>query len=255
MTRPANPWWKRMQRQWRQWRGFEQAKTHQVEWVLIGGQKAKRVTFKTKREADVVATALKTLAPLGCFPTLIAHQDQCVWVSFVPEQATDEDPSDLMSAFFQRLYDHQFETPIDEVSSDTALEKFESHLNALRASGQFDDAFLNQLSQQCLQCQPQTVYVGLDYVDAIAKNFVMSNGRAIGIDIDAIEDNVPLGKGLAKADYRALINTPELMGTLDARLVRQYPFVRFCFAAEYFCQKLAQGKKRHIDPSVVQAWF
>lgn len=255
MSRPANPWWKRVQRQWRQWRGFEQTKTHQVDWVIKAGQKAKRVTFQTKREADIVTHALETLAPLGCFPKLIAHQDQCVWVSFVPAQPTSDDPSDLISAFFQKLYGHQVGKVVDEVSSDTVLEAFESNLDTLRASRYFNEDFLNQLALHCHRSRPETVCVGFDYVDAIPKNFVMSQGQAIGIDIDAIEANVLLGKGLAKAEYRSLMNASAHLAAFDTRLVKQYPFVRLCFAAEYFCQKLAQGKKRHINPSVIKAWF
>ena len=127
------------------------------------------------------------------------------------------------------------------------------HLRALSERGLIDENTAQQVDQYAHQVAPPVVAQGFDYVDAIKKNFVVSKGRAIGIDIEALLAEQYLGMGLVKAEYRGLIHTDQWLEkhTSDDRFIAQYPLVRVLFLVSYFDQKQAQGKLGHIRVSAL----
>lgn len=250
-VRPAHPWWRRWLRAYRVWRGGVPSKTHAVHFVQRGGQACKRVRFASQDEAQAVVQALRELsnvssASSSCVPALIDHNEDTVWVAFVTEddraQTKDIDFDQAVLGFFARLY---ATTPRQAQDPAPMLDALEKDLRRLVEAKQLsikESAALQALAEQL---RPERLYCGIDYVDAIRGNFVLSQGQAIGIDIEAFALNEALGTGLAKAQLRWL-NAPlcELLSTSD--LAQQYPFVRLCFIARYCREKLDQRKPGHL---------
>lgn len=250
-VRPAHPWWRRWLRAYRVWRGGVPNKTHAVHFVQRGGQACKRVRFASQAEAQAVVQALRELsigscATGSCVPALIDHSEDTVWVAFVPEddcaQTRHIDFDQAVLGFFERLY---ATTPRQTQDPAPTLDALEKDLRRLVEAKQLrleESAALQSLAEQL---RPERLYCGIDYVDAIRGNFVLSQGQAIGIDIEALVLDKALGTGLAKAQLRWL-NAP-LSGLLSTSgLAQQYPFVRLCFIARYCREKLDQRKPGHL---------
>lgn len=253
-TKPANPLWKRLQRRWRVKRGFEDAKTHQVDWVWSEGARYKRVRFDHPEKAHEVAVALRALKQTGCFPALIRHQDAEVWVAYVQKDFWVVGFDQHMARFFTTLYNTQLAQPTNVLPGAVVLTTLIGHLRILTHQALIDNETAQKIDQYAHQIAPPIVVQGFDYVDAVKKNFIVSQGRAIGIDIEALLPEQCLGMGLAKAEYRGLINPETLraQGLHDDRFVAQYPLVRLLFLLSYFDQKMAQGKPGHIRLSALK---
>ena len=256
-VKSANPWWKRGQRLWRRWRGFNQVKTHRVDWVFDEDTRYKRVTFETASEAESVAHALMALSDSGCFSSLIKHDAHEVWVGFVEEDHSPIPLHQALAEFFRALYTATGQPVDGAVDAQVWLQQLKSDLMKLQTQYGVGSDFCEALLASANKKAPKTVLCGFDYVDAVAKNFVIHDGAAIGIDIEAIHTNEGLGLGLAKAEYRGLIDPMEglLESLLNQSVVDQYPFMRLCFGARYVREKFEQGKKKHIHLDTIQSWF
>lgn len=252
-TKPANPLWKRLQRRWRVRRGFEDAKTHQVDWVWSDGARYKRVRFDQAQKAQEVVVALQALQETACFPSLIRHHGSEIWVAYVQKDLRVSGFAEPIARFFTTLYNTQLDHPTNVLPGATVLAALIRHLHTLTQHALIDNETAQKIDQYAHQIAPPVVVQGFDYVDAVKKNFIVSKGRAIGIDIEALLPNQCLGIGLAKAEYRGLIDPKRLwVNSLhDERFVAQYPLVRLLFLLSYFDQKLAQGKPGHIRLSAL----
>lgn len=252
-TRPANPLWKRLQRRWRRFRGFEQAKTHEVDWVWIDGRRQKRIRFASPEQAHEVAIALSALEKTDCFPPLLHHEGCVLWVEYIKKDLGWGEQGEAIALFFTDLYDYQLNRP-GKVASGTLLQaSLSDDLDTLHEHQLIDQNTVARARALAQRIAPPVLIKGFDYVDAVGKNFVLCNGRAVGIDVEALLGDQYLGVGLAKAEYRGLISMPmaELLAQLDGQLAAQYPLVRLLFLTRYFCEKIAQGKPKHIRLSAL----
>jgi len=247
--RNANSLWRRGVRHLRQWRGAQMGKTHQVHLVTINGERFKRVTFALSEEAAAVAAGLQALSGLGRFPALVAHDDRQVWMDFVPGRLASRGDADRVADFFTDLYQHRA-TRVEAGATDFP-EHLATNLAFLGRSGVIPDELVLHLQAVGRELQPQFLALGHDYIDPVLKNFVISEDRAVGIDVEALASGLPLGFGLAKARLRWLGGADQsimqhLDGSQGADLRQQYPWVRLCFLAGYFRQKVLQRKPRLI---------
>lgn len=251
--RLANPLWRRLLRQWRQWRGAVAVKTHRVQIVDRDGQRFKRVLFKTAEEAGRVGDCLRELALLDRFPPLLAANGSTLEVAYLfGPLARPEHPLDhsAVAGFFGDLYAGQ---PLRAVPAmETAMARsLGQDLAVLVEAGLIDSMEAERLAALAREWQPELVWIGHEYLDPIARNFVVCKGRAVAIDIEALAQGQPIGQGLAKAVLRwldhpvdtVLQNAGERSGT---ELALQFPWVQLCFTVAYFRQKLDQRKPGHI---------
>lgn len=242
-----------MQRRWRRFRGFEQTKTHEVDWVWIDGRRQKRIRFASPEQAQEVAIALSALEKTDCFPPLIRHEGRDVWVEYIKKDLGWGEQSDAIALFFTDLYDYQLGRPGKVVPATVLWARLQADLDTLCAHELIDQATATQVNALARKIAPPVLVKGFDYVDAVGKNFVLCNGRAVGIDVEALLGDQCLGVGLAKAEYRGLMSmsTSELLAQLDDQLAAQYPLVRLLFLTRYFCEKIEQGKPKHIRLSAL----
>jgi len=249
-SRPANPLWKRLQRRWRAWRGYDQVKTHEVDWVWEGGVRYKRVTFQSRAEADAVAAALNAMAPIQRFPSLVRAEGSAIWVDYLEKDRFSAIESSALGSFFVELYGHQAATQTLEPAT-TLLVAMVNDLSALEQASLLNAAQCQAIDQLAHKLAPAMVSTGFDYVDAVEKNFLVSDGRLMGIDVEALLGDQWLGMGLAKAEYRGLLDVESVVQSLGDPFAQQYPLVRLAFLVSYFQQKLEQGKPGHIRVSAL----
>lgn len=251
--RHANPWWRRLLRRWRQWRGGEPVKGHLVQIVDADGQRRKRVIFETEQEAVRVAGCLRALKPSSRFPGLLADSGRCLEVEFLAGPVARRHRRDdhaAVAEFFVDLYTGQTLRSTDPAEL-ALVNEFDKALARLHAAAWIDAREAERLAALARDWQPRQVWLGHEYIDPIARNFVISDQRAMAIDIEALWPDQPLGLGLAKAVLRWLHIPPaavlkEVLQRSDRDLQGQYPWVSLCFTALYFAQKLDQNKPGHI---------
>jgi hypothetical protein len=252
-ARPANPLWQRLLRRWRQWRGAALVKDHQVHLIDVDGQRYKRIRFASLAEAEAAAQALRAVHQLDRFPGLIRHDGKEIWTEFIPGPLANRRSADhagLIADFFVDLY----RLPGTHQSPD--LKVFKNDLGFLVQTGWLEAAQGDELVARAATLQPKQLLIGHDYLDPVAKNFVIREDRAMAIDVEALLAAQPLGTGLAKAVLRwpGLDSTPvleALIATGGPDLRDQYPFVELCFLAAYFRQKIIQKKPRHLRMDVL----
>ncbi len=228
-------------------------KAHLVQIVEADGRKLKRVIFETEQEAARVAGCLRELKSTRRFPGLLDQAGRKLEVEFVAGPvASQRRRADhaAVADFFVDLYAGQAVTAVDPAglalakAVDTALEK-------LCSAAWINAGEAERLAALARDWQPRQVWLGHEYIDPIARNFVIADQRALAIDIEALWPNQPLGLGLAKAALRWLSISPDtvfesVLQRSGRDLKRQYPWVSLCFTAVYFAQKLDQNKPGHI---------
>ncbi|MFU8832266.1 MAG: hypothetical protein ACNA7J_08940 [Wenzhouxiangella sp.] len=244
-VRNANPPWRRWLRRLRQWRGAGMVKTHQVHIVSINGERFKRVTFARPEEAIAVSSGLKCVSALRRFPAPVALDGCQVWTEYVPGGLATGSDRERVVDFFAALYRFNA-TRVGTHTTDFPA-RLIADLDFLVEADVIASRLADQLKRAGGELQPQFVLLGHDYVDPVLKNFVISDGLAVGIDIEALVGDLPLGYGLAKARLRWLGHADDnvlrrLDGPQGAAVRQQYPWVRLCFLASYFRQKVLQRK-------------
>lgn len=251
-AKSANPWWRRIHHAWLALNGRERHKSNETRFVEYGGLRLKQVAFPDSAEASRVETLLRETDDLDRFPSLFFRLENKVWVRFLsghkPKASNAADVS-AVAGFFIDLYRTR---PVKQVLSDTDLHRrLIGNLALLGETGHLDRERVMALQALAERIRPERVWVGLDYIDALAKNFTISNGRAMGIDIEAIHYPTLLGSGLAKAAHRWLHDQAhpvidQLREAGGPDLQPQWSYVQLHFLAGYGIQNVVRGKPGRI---------
>ncbi|MBL39635.1 MAG: hypothetical protein CMP07_14650 [Xanthomonadales bacterium] len=227
------------------------SKRQAVYFVEINGTRFKRVVLGDSYEACLVERALESAPASARFPQLIHRHENELLLSFVEGRKFDPArAADLgaLAAFFGALYgaDRRGE------SSRNLWRALNIDLDFLATAGLIDPGLKASLLERAGQLRPVDIQVGLDYVDPVAKNFVMDGDSIVAIDVESLRRDVPLGTGIAKAGVHWLGR--EAMGDFiesvsdasDFTLGGQQPFVDLCFRVGWTKRKLLQGKHRSV---------
>ncbi|MEX2498998.1 MAG: hypothetical protein WD397_09015 [Wenzhouxiangellaceae bacterium] len=258
----ANPWWRRLHHAWQALIGRQRHKSNETRFVDYGGLRCKQVVFPDSAEARRVELLLREFEAPGLFPGFVFQLESTVWVRFVEGRAPRADnPQDVASLgrFFVGLYKAR---PVRCRLSETDFQpRLIAKLRMLGEAGWLDAARVAALEVLAERLRPESVWTGPDYVDALAKNFIIADGAAghragedmsaVGIDIEAIRDGELLGTGLAKARHRWLGETADpFLDALAAEggpdLRPQYAYTQLQFLANYGVQNLVRGKPGRV---------
>lgn len=227
------------------------SKRQAVYFVDINGTRFKRVVLGDSYEAALVEHALASAPAQARFPQLIHRHENELLLSFVegrrfdPARASD---CKALAVFFGALYgaDRRGE------SSRNLWGALNIDLEFLATAGLVDSELKASLLDRAGELRPTEIQVGLDYVDPVAKNFVMDGDAIVAIDVESLRRDVPLGTGIAKAGVHWLER--DTMGDFIGRVSEasgftlggQQPFVDLCFRVAWTKRKLLQGKHRSI---------
>lgn len=227
------------------------AKRQSVYFVDINGTRFKRVVMGDSYEAGLVERALEAAPRQARFPQLIQRHENELLLSFVegrkfdPAGASDRS---ALAAFFGALYSADRRGQ----SSLHLWRALETDLEFLATAGLLASSLRDALVERAGALRPAEIQVGLDYVDPVAKNFVMESDAIVAIDVESLRQGVPLGTGIAKAGVHWLNRDAigdfidQVSEAADFTLSGQQPFVELCFRVAWTKRKLLQGKRRSI---------
>lgn len=227
------------------------SKRQSVHFVTINGKRYKRVVLGDSFEAVQLEQALRHAPAEARFPTLIHRHENELLLDFVegrpfdPAKVTDRE---ALVGFFATLY----ATSSRSTAPDTLSRALATDLEFLEDAGLIDAALRKALARHGEKTRPAEIRYGLDYVDPVAKNFVMSDDRIFAIDVESLRQDAALGTGIAKAavhwladeDLPGFVEQVESAGELT--LKGQMPFVELCFRVGWTKRKLLQGKHGSI---------
>ncbi|MEE4331592.1 MAG: hypothetical protein V2J10_12050, partial [Wenzhouxiangella sp.] len=220
--------------------------------VQYGGLRVKQGSFPDTAEAKRVEALLRETDELQRFPHPILRLENTVWVNFLPGRKPDPERASDVAAVADFFIDIYRDRPIERTLEETGLHRrLQDNLKLLGDVGLVDGHRLSAVRSLAERLRPDRLWIGLDYIDALAKNFIVSDGRVVGIDIEAIQEETLLGAGLAKAGYRWLGDQVdpiiERLADGDGPDLRaQWPYTQLSFLAGYDVQNLMRGKAARI---------
>ena len=255
----ANPAWRRVHHAWQRLMGHERFKSNAVRFVEFGNERYKQVNFPSASEARRVEGILRATHGTDLFPTFVHRLESTLWVRFVAGKtlaAGDPAQLDAVYRFFAGLYRHD---PVQIRLTDTDLhQRLLIHIETLAEIEWLDGDRARRLLTLAETLKPESVWLGLEYVDALQKNLVYGAAGVVGIDIEAAWEGQLLGVGLAKARMRWLkmpaapiLERLALLGAPD--LCDQYAYAHLTFLAQYSVQSLFRGKHGQVPMNAVDA--
>ncbi len=227
------------------------AKRQSVFFVDINGTRFKRVVLGDSYEASQVERALKKAPVEARFSELIQRHENELLLAFVEGRKFDPlSTSDRagLAAFFGALYGAGRRSE----SSQNLWRALQIDLEFLVTAGLVETTLKQSLLARAGEIRPAEIQIGLDYVDPVAKNFVVGDGQLFAIDVESLRQDVPLGTGIAKAAVHWLERdrVPDFIARVehaaDFSLSGQMPFVELYFRVGWTKRKLLQGKHRSI---------
>lgn len=239
-------WW--LQR----WKGVF-SKRQRVYFLDIEGRRYKHVVFGDSHLAAEVQDALDAFAASGRFPPLIHRHENELLLGFVEGRAFDhEDSADRarLADFLATLWSRgaapcsRAELPFDA--------RLAVDLDFLVHVGVLDRPKADALAARAADVAPDELQVGYDYVDPVAKNFVVADDRMIAIDVESLQAAQPLGTSLAQASLRWLaagdvaVMASQVAESGGPDIDAQLEYVRILTTVGWTKRKYLQGKTNFI---------
>jgi hypothetical protein len=242
---------------WRRWFSKRFVRVKDVRIVHLNGKAYKRLTLPDTGFAEQVARNVAVFREFEILPRVFATEDRELVVEFVAGEPMPEPPTpdllDRYARFFATLYSvGSRRIPLAESGFDARLR---DDLEFLRDVGVLSADAHRDLSGAAERLATEEVFVGFDYRDALAKNFIVRpDGRLVGIDVEDLEADILLGTGLAKALLRGLgEHRQELLNGIakhaDVDLRPSMPYVELCFTASWTKHTFLKGRHTLVDPA------
>jgi len=190
-------------------------------------------------------------------PAPVFRHGHQLWVPFIDGRElnpNDRHDTEGVLRFFARLYQVRCRrVPMQELS---VHQRLLANLDFLHEIGCLDAASSELLKSTGHRMRPMHLWLGIDYIDPLARNFLITPGGLRAIDIDAFQAETPLGTGLCKAQLRWLdLDDREVLAALarlkGPNLAAQWAYVKLHFLAAYAKQRVFRGHHR----SAFEPWF
>lgn len=253
--RHVHPLWRRVYDRLRPLFGGVVGKTQKAYFVTLNGRRYKRLVLGDAWQAARIEQELEKFEPGEGFPPLILRHENELLLGYVEGRRFDgSDPADRerLARFYAMLYRREpRQVAISELPLAARLER---DLQFLVDVGTLDAAVLPALRARAEALQPERVWLGFDYVDPVAKNFVCTGTGVAAVDVESLVSNEVLGTGVAKARVHwlgeaqtgAFLDSMAAAGAPD--LDAQLPYVELCFLAGWTKRKVLQGKRHFVQP-------
>jgi hypothetical protein len=229
-----------------------------VRLIEIGSARFKRLTLPDSWTAEQLARSLERFRSQQRFPGLIAQSGSELlleWVEGSPiGEPLDEAACDQLGDFFAALYAQGRETVATRSAGFAQALRLD--LTFLGQVGVLDGSALPELERAAEALAPEQVYLGYDYLDPIARNFVITPpGRLVAVDVEELMPGQLLGSGVAKAVLRTpgarrerLLAGIRRSAGLD--LAPVMPFVELSFLAAWTKRALLKGRAKLVSPEL-----
>jgi hypothetical protein len=232
----------------------------QVRLIQIGGARCKRLTLPDTWTATQMARSLERFRAHPVFPALLAQSANELLLEFVEgrpiAEPLDDATCDQLAEFFAVLYAQ--DRHAIEPRGAGFVAALQQDLAFLGRVGVLEPAALPELARAAEALVPAQVYVGHDYLDPIARNFVVTPaGRLVAIDVEDLLPNQLLGSGVAKAVLRTPGAQRErllagIRRTAGLDLAPVMPFVELAFLAGWTKRALLKGRARLVRPELFE---
>ena len=246
--RRLEPWTQRVWRLLRRARGsFE--KRQRVYVVEVGDARLKQIVLPDACVAGEIAANLEALDATAIFPRLVARYRNELWVEFVDGSALARGATPSCSEIadvFAPIY--RCANRIVPLASLTLVERLASDLELLASARVLSAEDRARLAAALPAVTPAQLWLGYDYGDARAQNFLRgADGRLRIIDVESIRRDSPVGVGVV----RALIRWPgmdrdELLAELKKRSAPEFDsylgFLELLFLTTWTKRCVLQGK-------------
>lgn len=258
--RRADPWLRRLRSWTSRLGGTRLQKSQKVYLVTIEGRRFKRLVQPDSYAAARIADTLARFGDTDRIPGLASEYEREVWVDFIDGHApgpVDEKLARRVADFFAEL--HAREPRLLPAAETPFPARLQRNLRFLGGVGVFDATLQAELEQAAHRLEPEQLWVGFDYTDAVLKNFIAAadDGRICAIDVESIAADELIGVGFAKAAERWL--GPHRDAFLDQLMrssvpdFRPYlPFVELCFLAHWTQRAFMERKWRFVDAARFQ---
>jgi hypothetical protein len=232
----------------------------QVRVIWIGDARCKRVTLPDSFAATQLARSLERFRAQPVFPALIAQSANELLLEFVEgrpfAEPLDAARCDQLAEFFAVLYAQDRHAV--EPRSAGFVAALEQDVAFLTRAGVLEAAAQPELERAIAALTPAQVFVGHDYLDPIARNFVVTPaGRLVAIDVEDLLPSQLIGSGVAKAVLRTqgadrgrLLAGIRRATALDLEPVM--PFVELAFLAGWTKRALLKGRARLVRPELFE---
>jgi hypothetical protein len=233
-----------------------------VRLVEIGGARFKRVTLPDAWSAAQLARSLERFREQALFPALYTQTGSELLLEYVQgrplPEPLDEAACDQLAGFFAALYGQSRQAV--ETRAAGCLDALRRDLGFLGQVGVLNGAAVADLKRAAEALAPPQVHLGYDYLDPIARNFLITPaGRLVAVDVEELMPGQLLGSGVAKA----VLRTPGarrdrlLAGIrtgIGLDLAPVMPFVELAFLAAWTQRALLKGRSQLVQPELFERY-
>lgn len=233
-----------------------------VRLIEIGSARFKRLTLPDAWTAAQLARSLERFRSQERFPALIAQSGSELLLEWVDgsriAEPLDEAACDQLADFFATLY-AQGRQAVETRAAGFA-HALRLDLAFLGQVGVLDGSALAELEGAAEALAPEQVYLGYDYLDPIARNFVITPaGRLVAVDVEELMPGQLLGSGVAKAVLRTPGARRErllagIRSSVGLDLAPVMPFVELSFLAAWTKRALLKGRAKLVSPELFESY-
>lgn len=237
-------------------------KSQKAYFLTLNGHRYKRIVLGDAWQAKRIERELENFRPEDGFPPLILRHENQLLLGYVqgrPFVADDAADREQLALFYATLYRKApRQAAVRELPLPTRLDR---DLRFLVDTGVLEHSDLPALQARAATLQPEQVWLGFDYVDPVAKNFVRADSGMVAVDVESLVSGEALGTGIAKARAHWLdeSRTGEFLETITAAggpdLAPQLPYIELCFLAGWTKRKVLQGKRRFVRPALLKRFI
>ncbi|MDZ7839982.1 MAG: hypothetical protein U5R46_04045 [Gammaproteobacteria bacterium] len=237
-------------------------KRQKAYFLTLHGHHFKRLILGDAWQAERIERELERFQGENGFPPLIVRHENELLLRYVDGRPFDPaDPADreALARFYARLYR---KSPRRESAQALPLTaRLHRDLRFLADVGVLDQPDVPALQARAASLQPDQVWLGYDYVDPVAKNFVLTDAGMVAVDVESLVSDEVLGTGIAKArvhwladaQTKAFLEAIASAGGPD--LGAQLPWVELCFLAGWTKRKVLQGKHGFVQPPLLKRFI
>lgn len=260
--RHVHPLWRRLYDRMRPLFGGVVGKRQRAYFLTLHGHQFKRLILGDAWQAERIERELEQFEGENGFPPLVLRHENELLLGYVdgrPFDAADPADREALARFYAALYRKH---PRRVAASTLPLTaRFDRDLQFLADVGVLDQPDVPALQARATSLQPEQVWIGFDYVDPVAKNFIRTETGMVAVDVESLVSDEALGTGIAKARVHWLADA-ETGAFLDAitaaggpDLAAQLPWVELCFLAGWTKRKVLQGKRRFVRPALLKQFI
>lgn len=253
---PGNSLKRRARYLWSRLFGTRLQKSQRIYFVRFGEHRLKRVILRDSHLSAEIERSHAAFGESDRFPPLVARYENELWVEFLegePIRRVDDTVAAAMADFYAEVYGRR---PREEKPTESPFPRqLERDLDFLRRVGVLSGPVHRDLRASLPDRVPERLWIGFDYTDAVAKNFVLApeSGRVKAVDVECLVQDELLGVGLAKALARWLEPHRErVLGALRESSCPPFheylPFVELVFLARWTKMGFLERKWKYVSP-------